>query len=330
MEFTAFILKLLKFPLHFFYTGTKYLDSVSRSLLPYYTDETNLPNVECLDKTIICMFDGKIAHGGLADRLHGMVSLYQYAKSNGFRFKIFHVCPFNLSQFLQPATFDWEIMAGDINYNNKMSRPVFLASSDNLLENRFLERYMSRVFHGFRQYHVYPSIKLAKSEFTELYSELFCPSPMLAEKIKDVMADIGGNYISMSFRFVELLGDFKDSLHKTLDDVHKKLLIEKCLCAIKDVEKLSVKHERVVVTSDSITFLERVKHLSNVYVIPGKLGHVDYQNDIATHLKTFLDFYVIANADEVYMIRTKEMYRSGFAECASLVHGKPFKEYVVS
>ena len=52
--------------------------------------------------TIICMFDGRMGHGGLADRLHGMVSMFCYAKKHGMDFRIHYVYPFFSFQLSAP------------------------------------------------------------------------------------------------------------------------------------------------------------------------------------------------------------------------------------
>lgn len=46
---------------------------------------------------------------------------------------------------------------------------------------------------------------------------------------------------------------------------------------------------KIVVTTDSPYFLKLVKSLSYVYVIPGRLEHMDYAvvDDYEVHLKTF-------------------------------------------
>ena len=53
------------------------------------------------------MVDGKIRHGGLADRLYGILCTYSYCKSCGIDFKLYFVSPFNLSLLLQPNSYDW-------------------------------------------------------------------------------------------------------------------------------------------------------------------------------------------------------------------------------
>jgi len=59
--------------------------------------------------------------------------------------------------------------------------------------------------------------------------------------------------------------------------------------------------------------------------IPGKVGHIDYDNDDDVNMKTFLDFLLIADAEAVYLCKSGKMYKSAFAQTAAMVHNKPFE-----
>lgn len=321
--------KLIKFPIHFFYSGERFLNAGVKRLLPYYQEQTVPTSSASTKPVLICMFDGKMPHGGLADRLQGMVSIFMYAKEHGMDFRIHHAYPFLLSSYLMPNHHDWQIEERDICYNRSISKPIWVAFSDNLFEKTFCLRYLRKQLKGHQQYHIYPSLKIADKCFSRLYNELFKPSVLLEQELDKTLKAIGGKYITMSFRFVELLGDFKDCLHTTLQPKEREELINCCLTAIPVVAKKATPHKKIVITSDSVTFLERVATLPNIFIISGDIGHIDYQEDEKIHLKTFLDFYVIAHAEEVYMMRTEIMYRSGYARCAAMIYDKPFKEFVI-
>ncbi len=59
--------------------------------------------------TIIICFDGVVSHGGLLDRLKGVISFYEVAKKKNIDFKIHFNHPFHLSDFLEPNEVDWQI-----------------------------------------------------------------------------------------------------------------------------------------------------------------------------------------------------------------------------
>lgn len=323
-----FLIKnIIKFPIHYLYTGEKYLTDCSKNLAIDYTDKT-LPSY-INRETIICMFDGKLKHGGLADRLRGIISMYYYSKLHNLDFKIYHIYPFELSVFLCPNRYDWRIDRSELCFNPSISKPLFVASADYFLENSLTKRFLKKNIRNYKQYHVYPSIKIGDKVFKECFHELFIPSPLLKDSIKRILYDINDKFITISFRFVELLGDFHDTIKHTLPDNKKEILIQKCLLAISKIRKEAPEHNKVVITSDSKTFLHRAKSLPNVYLIPGELGHVDYKENLNIHLKTFTDFFIISHAEKSYMVRTKEMYKSGFAQRACMVNNTPFEEYII-
>ena len=155
-------------------------------------------------------------------------------------------------------------------------------------------------------------------DWGELYCELFKPGPVLSERIRVIQEKIGCNYYAAVFRFQNLFGDFQEYRYKSLnskDDAEQ--LIGKCLDA---VEQVKVVHGNLplLVTSDSVTFLQRVVQIEGVHIIPGTLVHMDEhknsvpQDPYATYLKSFLDFYMLSEAQKIYRIGTSYMYPSKF------------------
>lgn len=49
------------------------------------------------------------------------------------------------------------------------------------------------------------------------------------------------------------------------------------------------------------------------------------KNNYKSHMKTFLDFFMIANAESVYFVRHKYSYNSTFAKTAASINNRPFK-----
>ena len=76
------------------------------------------------------------------------------------------------------------------------------------------------------------------------------------------------------------------------------------------------------------SFLKEVSKLDFVYLLPGKVGHMDStsQQDIQVHMKTFLDFFVLSHAKKIYLLITGKMYKSGFAKRAAKLNNIPFEE----
>jgi hypothetical protein len=64
-----------------------------------------------------------------------------------------------------------------------------------------------------------------------------------------------------------------------------------------------------------------------VSVIPGNVSHIG--NDTVRYYqyyeKTFLDFYIISQAQRVFLLRAKSMHNSGFPYAAARVGKRPYK-----
>ena len=85
--------------------------------------------------------------------------------------------------------------------------------------------------------------------------------------------------------------------------------------------------KRIFVATDSKTLLNAVTKLDFCFTIPGDIEHIDAaKNDNSKKWeKTFIDFYMIANAQKVYLAHTGKMHYSGFPKNAALLSGKPFE-----
>jgi hypothetical protein len=89
----------------------------------------------------------------------------------------------------------------------------------------------------------------------------------------------------------------------------------------------------MLITSDSITFLNNVKALPFVYVIPGELAHIAFSlnksNEV--YMKSFVDYFLLSNAKKVYLIVDDRMYNSGFPYRAALYNNVPYeiRQYVI-
>ena len=163
--------------------------------------------------------------------------------------------------------------------------------------------------------------------FGTYFCELFKPSDRLAAALDSHLQAIGENFISISFRFMQLLGDFVDCDGDTLPKTGQEELICRSIQAIEDIRQHHQSIPRVLVTSDSVRFLHRAKELPYVYVIEGKVGHINFEHSDDTNMKTFLDFLMISNAQKIYLAKSGKMYKSDFARYASMIHNRLFELY---
>lgn len=108
----------------------------------------------------------------------------------------------------------------------------------------------------------------------------------------------------------------------------RKLLINKCLQFIKRIKDNHPEVYWILVTSDSISFLDIAKKsFPYVYVIPGEVFHLDYSSKGDWgYLKSFIDIFMIAGAVKAYNYSTDEMYSgSGFAKNAARIGGTEYE-----
>ena len=133
----------------------------AKELAPYYsTDAPRLPE-DGSPKKVICLFDGRIDHCGMTDRLRGIVSAYDVAKQLGYDFRIWFVNPFRLEDYLLPNEVDWRIDESEISYNPADSHVMYCGSNDTHVERFFQRLWFKKCFQEApRQVHVYTNAHL--------------------------------------------------------------------------------------------------------------------------------------------------------------------------
>lgn len=269
--------------------------------------------------------------GGLADRFKGAVSAYAWCLCNNVSFKIRYIFPFELSDFLLPATHDWILGPGEFSRNLFDTRLMYARGEHG---RRLLALKPRKQIHYYGNMDVLPAINAhygTSYGWGELFRRLFKPCTVLEERVNSVKASIGASYVSAVFRFQNLLGDFEEYHFKSEEDNTKREeIISKCLEGIRRIQELH-SGMPVLVTSDSVTFLERVSSLDGVHVIPGKVVHVGSKGGekYETYLKSFVDFYTLAGSEKIYGLATVEMYKSEFPMYAAKVNDIPFERIML-
>ena len=303
------------------------LQSKLKYFLSFRNEYKTLTNVNGGGKKIVIFFiDGKTIHGGLSDRLRGLFSTYYYCLKEGIDFKVFWTYPFNLQDYLEPNKVNWLIEGKDISHNkNEVAFRFFNSYSlMNNNETSFL-KIMNTKKH---EIHVYSNITLHEEMYHIFFNDLFKPSKMLSDALQYNTDKIGGKYISVSFRFIGILGDFKDTyFKKELGAEEKEKYISKCLDVIC---RLKTKHPnvpKILVTSDSRVFLEKASSLAYVYIIPGTVVHMDgvNKNMEQNDLKVFLDMLMISKAECCYSYSYGKMFKgTKFAKTSALIGNRRF------
>lgn len=282
-------------------------------------------------KEVVFFIDGRTTHGGLSDRLRGLFSVYYYCRKRSYDFKVCWTYPFKLQDYFVPATFDWVVTPEQINHNRREVAFRFFNSYSFM--NNDEKSYFELLDSEKPILHVYSNVTLHEELFKDMFSELFKPALALEHAVSQCLRKLngGGKYVSITFRFIGILGDFKDKdkSYGELTDEKKKVYIKKCLSVC---EKLHNEHNgMLLVTSDSPVFLAEVQKLDFVYVIPGKVVHMDnVSNDnYQLHLKSFLDMMMISKAEKCYSYCYGRMFRdSKFARTSALIGGRPFEDII--
>lgn len=177
-----------------------------RKLKNYYCNSDKLHKVK---SAIIYFADGRTIAGGLSDRLIGIVSLYTYCKEHSLPFKIHFSVPFQLSDYLQPNNYDWRIDDEEISYDSKQSRPIIIRHTSEGVKN--YDTVMGKYYSKYDQLHVYTNAMYKQACFRSNFKELFVPCDTICRQIESHLKAMGHKpYIAATFRFQQLLGDFKE------------------------------------------------------------------------------------------------------------------------
>ena len=265
----------------------------------------------------------------MSDRLRGLFSTYYYCVKEGFDFKVYWIYPFKLQDYLVPNKINWLIEKKDISHNRKEVAFRFFKSYSLMNDNE--ESYFKIMHTNKPILHVYSNVTLHEEMYASFFNDLFRPSKILCEALQYHSKKIGGTYISITFRFIGILGDFKDTkFHQELEtQEEKETYINKCLNAINRIRKKHPNISNVLITSDSPMFLKRAYELSYVYILPGEVVHMDNVNKGINNgdLKAFLDMMMISKADCCYSYSYGKMFKgTKFARTAALIGGRNFIE----
>ena len=271
--------------------------------------------------------DGRVHHGGLADRLKSIVVIYAYCKVHDKKFKINFTFPFRLENILLPNKYDWIISEGDL--------------SDSLLDTKIITSYIGELnikIHNNRQVHIYNFGGGYLDKFnakyntdytvSSIFNDLFKHNNVLKNRLENLKNKIGGPYISITYRFQSLLGDFYEGEYfkkkgLSVDQNQKNNLINQSIIALEEI-KNSHPEMNILVTSDSKTFLSEVEKLPGVFIIPGETVHMDFTSDaeIEVYMKAFLDLFMISGAEKIIRVSGLGLYGTGFPYFASLLGNK--------
>ncbi len=276
-------------------------------------------------KQIISMFDGSTKHGGLTNRLAGIISFYEIAKFYHKKFGIHFIFPFHLEKFLQPKNHDWIARKKDLH--------LLPVKRFKMMDNRVCldDMLNSLNYREGVQYHVYSNIDILdifydenehKKAWSKNFHELFQVSPFLRKELNKYK--FSDDYVAVQLRFLNLFGDFKDTSRKlaiSYKDQH--ILMNECKEIIDLIKKKHPK-QKVFVSSDSQKFLNFINKDNQVMISSGDIKHSDMHSRGRAHIRTFVDLFLLAEASHIYNIKLDNMHKSYFPVYASYINNVPF------
>lgn len=260
-------------------------------------------------------------HPGLMDRMKAIVGMYYIAKVSGMDFYLIHDVSFKMSRYLRPNKVKWECEKSEVSnsifdtkilvYDPYAPIPLLKSTGDQLHCYEYIGRNILEQ----------NQIENWEGEWKKCYDELFVPSDYLMALIqKNKPAE---RYVGIHLRFVNALGNFEDAtVNSSLPEAEKESLIQQCIQAIQAIQ--SKVDYPVVVFSDSSLFLQRVNEIGIQTLGDKDIGHVSFSTDMNSIDKTFVDAYVLAEAESVYAIQGHSLYASAFSKYAAIIGGKPY------
>lgn len=283
-------------------------------------------------REVVVMVDGVHSHGGLTDRLRNILSVYSYCKSRNISFRVYYVYPVRLEEILVPASYDWRIGRKEISYHVLDSAEISLYVSGVPEEDdrRHIAALDGMLGTGRRiQLREYGNAYFAKGQYRALFGELFRPSGYLKDRIDRLIAAMPEPYESVTLRFQALLGDFFEGPCKALGAEEGRELAQRCIEKIDGLRSQGYfSTEKVLVTSDSPTFIGLASTRPYIYTIPGRMEHMDFTDNHALDVgaKPFVDLFLLMRSERLTQLVTGRMYRSGFPAFAAELGGKAYNE----
>ena len=269
--------------------------------------------------TFFFIIDPNKTHPGLADRIKAIIHCYNIAKFNGYQFKIIFKVPFCLEEYLKPNKVNWIADYSDLGNNllhvklyNETDRQI----NDNILAKGF--EYECFNYSG----NLIPfSFNDSGEKWSDLFCELFKPDYCVSEMLNNKLMPPPLAYVAVHFRFVNALEHFEDGYHNELSESKKENLIKRCKQALMTI-KDNHPDKDIIVFSDSKVFIDSIKDLPVKTLGDKNIGHIRFNNNKATVLKTFFDLFMISRASKVFVIHAPEMYNNScFALLGARISG---------
>lgn len=281
---------------------------------------------------IIILFNNKVTHGGLLDRIKGIISTVIIARELGYDYKVFTHSSFPIQQFLQDKSGDLYTTEQQLQYNGWNSKPVYFYNTFSFNRQQILSMFRK----GRKQYHFYCNTDVLKHFFPQYssdelntlwrntFNELFRFAPAFATDAATILNN-SNNTCGIHLRFHSLLGDFKEVLNLPIPATEQEALLQHCIANVVTLIR-NGNFLQYYIASDSSIFLQRMQqHLDThpfqqqAIIAQGQPAHIDVDYSSETLYKTLQDFYLLSTCQTIYQVLAPKMYNSQFSKYAAIV-----------
>jgi hypothetical protein len=272
--------------------------------------------------TIVICVNGWVPHGAWTDRLKGIISAFDYAKSNGFEFKIWYDSPAELSQVLLPNGKDWYADNNSEKFNPLFDKVIYLIDNEDGLSSLNLLKSSKK------KYFLYlntDSLK-DKNNWRSIFNTLF----VFDENIKQTFNEnLHEDYLNVAFvfRFIDTFGDYTIRGRKPSDIDKEKLAsdyLQKFGVYFRSISNPE-KKTRYYIFSDSDFFTIRLKSMFPDFIVlhDSKRKFITNagltkETSVNVLKRTASDFYLLSKCNRInHFVDDKYLYESGFPLHAS-------------
>lgn len=297
------------------------LRQYEQNLYNKYKQKGTLPSKQKL----VLMLDDNFSHGGLVDRMKGLVSAYFLANQFDFDFSIYFK-DINEPLISLINQENIEVFTGNnsLNFDRKISMPIIWY---NYFPKKVVD--IKRKLTSKKEIHLYCNMNLLQSfHFSEIEMQSVWANisdHVFLFKKKDIE-----NAIGIHLRFIGLLEDFTDLRNYKLDEKQKLKMIDWCGNKILEIG-ISYPDKQLKICSDSSTFLsileqdEKFDEIKNRFEIDTKfIAHTAINSNDEVFSKTVDDFIELRSCEKVFQLRYGKMHRSDFSRFAAI---SGLKEY---
>lgn len=277
--------------------------------------------------------DSNFSHGGFVDRVKGIISGYYLASISNLDFYIY-LEDINdpIVSIINDSVINILYDKSKVCYNKKKAYPVVWYNYTPKSIKKILKRIEPE-----KQLHLYCNIDIipvfTKNHENSIiqWSSIFNFIFKFEIKKEFSFNSLSNNYIGVHFRFMGILGDFKDIRSITIDSSYKDQCIswcsEKLLSLIHSYDK-----SKFIIVSDSNEFLNHIFSLScindrsnDIFLDVNNIGHTALDKSKNIFDKVVFDFLSLSNCKKIFQIRYGKMHKSDFSRCASYVNFSEFE-----